>query len=201
MRKILVIILFAVATSAAEWEGLHEALAQYPLNVGYSSLGRIEADVIDFRLAGLVFNTLRVDVRVVYDDDEYDTPPVSLGAAMITVPAMTLVYFSLKYDFIIGTIAAIPAYLAAGELHFTLLNYEPFKLTAFESHVFEWWLYKKNGKWYMDEAGWGQELGMEMSFPYVSVAGGVQFEMTNKRTKSSGLFARVNFVNLRDLNN
>lgn len=90
MRKILVIILFAVATSAAEWEGLHEALTLYPLNVGYSSLGRIEADVIDFRLAGLVFNTLRVDVRVVYDDDEYDTPPVSLGAAMTSLHSFKL---------------------------------------------------------------------------------------------------------------
>ncbi|MCQ2096682.1 MAG: hypothetical protein MJY87_01915 [Fibrobacter sp.] len=49
----------------------------------------------------------------------------------------------------------------------------------------------------MNEAGWGQELGMEMSFPYVSIAGGVQFEMTNKRNKASGLFARVNFVRMK----
>ncbi len=192
MRKILVVILFAVVGAAAEWEGFLEGHS-YPLNVGYSSLGRIEANVGDIRFGILAFHLLRVDTRVFYDDGEYDKVPVSLGAPIVTIPTVGFCILSVNTHIpdILGVIALVPAYLAAGGLYVDIFDFKPLTLSVFESHVFEWWLYKKNDKWRMDEVGWGEELGLDVLFPYVSIDVGAQFEITNKR-KGIGWFVRLN---------
>lgn len=216
MRKILVIILFAVAGAFAD-----HVLPLSGINffsVGYSSLGRIETDVFNLRIwhegshsdqGGLFigFNALRFDVRTSYDDVEYDHPPVSLGASMVTVPVAGLAFADVaNFAFVpksssTGCVAAlIAAFLASGELayNFSFPDVEYFDLSVFESHVFEWWLYKKNGKWHMDEVGWGQELGLEMKFPFVGLDIGAQFEITNKQ-KGIGWFARVKLIDIFEL--
>jgi len=199
MRKILVIILFAVATYAADLGDLRDVLTLYPLNVGYSSLGRIEASAFEFRIGNggqLGINLLRFDIRTGYNEGEYDSQPVSLGAPIINAPAASLFFCALlgKSRALAG-IAVASAFLASGELSYPIIKFENFKLSVFESHVFEWWLYKKNDKWHMDEAGWGQELGLEIYTPYASLDGGAQFEITNKR-KGIGWFARIKLIDI-----
>lgn len=203
MRKILVIILFAVAGAFAH------ALPMMNLNavsVGYSSLGRIEASAFEFRIGNdgqLGINLLRFDVRTSYDEGEYDSQPVSLGAPIINAPAASLLFFlellgkwnSAGIAAVSAGIAAVSAFLASGEIGYPIIKFENFKLSVFESHVFEWWLYKKQDKWHMDEAGWGQELGLEIYTPYASLDGGAQFEITNKR-KGIGWFARINLIDI-----
>ncbi len=209
MRKILVIILFAVVGAFAD-----HVLPLSNINVfsvGYSSLGRIETDVFNVRFwweryhsdqGGLLygFNPLRFDIRTSYDDGEYDHPPVSLGVPIAYISAAGLIVGSYVVDFQTGlSVALIAAFLASGELayNFSFPDIEYFDLSVFESHVFEWWLYKKNDKWHMDEVGWGQELGLEMKFPFVGLDIGAQFEITNKR-KGIGWFARVKLFDLLD---
>ncbi|MCQ2089335.1 MAG: hypothetical protein MJY93_03710 [Fibrobacter sp.] len=189
MRKILVIILFAVAGAFAD--------ALYSVGAGYSSLGRIETSAFEIRIGNgghLGVNLLRFDIRTGYNEGEYDSQPVSLGAPIVTVPAMLIgILENTREDIALLMISL--AFLASGELGYQFLDYKPFKLSVFESHVFEWWLYKKNDKWHMDEAGWGQELGLELQFPHVLLSGGAQFEITNKR-KGIGWFARINLIDI-----
>ena len=196
MRKILVIILFVTAGAFAD-----HALPMMNLNavsVGYSSLGRIEASAFEFRIGNdgqLGINLLRFDVRTSYDEGEYDSKPVSLGAPIINAPAASLFFALLGKSRALAGIAVASAFLASGELSYTIIKFENFKLSVFESHVFEWWLYKKQDKWHMDEAGWGQELGLEIYTPYASLDGGAQFEITNKR-KGIGWFARIKLIDI-----
>ncbi len=197
MRKILVIILFAVAGAFAD--GVLPMMNLNAVSVGYSSLGRIEASAFEFRIGNdgqLGINLLRFDIRTGYNEGEYDSQPVSLGAPIINAPAASLFFCALlgKTRALAG-IAVASAFLASGELSYPIIKFENFKLSVFESHVFEWWLYKKQDKWHMDEAGWGQELGLEIYTPYASLDGGAQFEITNKR-KGIGWFARIKLIDI-----
>ncbi|WP_143160403.1 hypothetical protein [Fibrobacter sp. UWEL] len=201
MRKILVVILFAVVGASAD-----RTLPKMNLNVatiGYSSLGRVEASALHFRMGESFFsgiNPLRFDIRTSYDKSEYDEDPISLGSPIVTVPAAGLAFlcFANKAPQTVGIVSAVAAFLASGELGYRFLNFDYFRLSVFESHVFEWWLYKKNNKWHMDEAGWGQELGLEMEFPHVMLDGGAQFEITNKQ-KGMGWFVRVKLIDIFEL--
>ncbi|MCQ2096683.1 MAG: hypothetical protein MJY87_01920 [Fibrobacter sp.] len=200
MRKILVIILFAVAGTFAD--------ALYSVGAGYSSLGRIEMNAIKFHMGGIELGDtrdsrffyiavapLRFDIRTSNDDVEYDDITVSWGTSMVTVPSALFFWMLSESGNLLSLFPALSMFLASGEMGFTLLNYKYFRLSVFESHVFEWWMYKKNNIWYTNEAGWGQELGLELQFPHVLLSGGAQFEITNKR-KGIGWFARINLVEI-----
>ncbi len=207
MRKILVIILFVTAGAFAD--GVLPMMNLNAVSVGYSSLGRIETSAFEFRIGNdgqLGINLLRFDIRTGYNEGEYDSQPVSLGAPIINVSAASLLFFlellgewnsrALAGIAAVSAGIAVPsAFLASGELSYPIIKFENFKLSVFESHVFEWWLYKKQDKWHMDEAGWGQELGLEIYTPYASLDGGAQFEITNKR-KGIGWFARINLIDI-----
>lgn len=190
MRKILVAILFA-AVAAFAGHTLHINFT--PISAGYSSLGRIETSVFETDVTDVWgFVPLRFDIRTNYDDDLYNQPPISLGSTITALPLFGIGALSLYKDNIIISIAALLAsYLASGHFHYSFLDFKDIDFSFFESHVFEWWLYKKNGKWHMDEAGWAEELGLEVKFPYVSIDGGAQFEITNKQ-KDIGWFVKLN---------
>lgn len=192
MRKILVIILFVTA-------GAFPQVELNAISVGYSSLGYTEVSDLNVRLETEVLiigiSPFRFKFRTSYENGEYDNVPISLGAPIVTIPATGLVLVSSGVRTVFVLFGIIPAFLVSGELGYRFLSYEFFKLGVFESHIFEWWLYKKQDKWHMDEAGWGQELGLEMKFPHGLLAGGAQFEITNKR-KGIGWFARIKLIDL-----
>ncbi|MCQ2108447.1 MAG: hypothetical protein MJZ05_06760 [Fibrobacter sp.] len=199
MRKILVIILFAAVAAFADHTLPNLSATVYSLNVGYSSLGRTEVSALKFRTDGgplIGANLLRLYFRTSYDEGEYDSPPVSLGAPIVTIPAAGTIF--LAFAHVIpewaGILAGVAAFLASGELGYSLRSNNS-SFFIFESHVFEWWLNKKNGKWRMDEVGWGQELGAGIGLSLIGLEGGVQFEITNKR-KDVGWFARANLIDI-----